>query len=133
MPRPAITCARRSSPSWSTSAHPRPTDQPRLAMDALHGLSLADVLREHRRSWPARTAVVDGDIRLTYRELDDRVTRLAHVLATVGVGPGDRTLWLGQNSFRVLELLLAAAKLGAWCCPANWRQSVDELAFAIED
>jgi long-chain acyl-CoA synthetase len=102
-------------------------------LDALHGLSLADVLREHRRSWPARTAVVDGDVRLTYRELDDRVNRLAHALARVGVGPGERVLWLGQNSFRVLELLLAAAKLGAYCCPANWRQSADELAFVIDD
>lgn len=102
-------------------------------MDALHGLSLADVLREHRRSWPTRTAVVDGAIRLTYRELDDRVSRLAHALAAAGVGPGDRTLWLGQNSFRVLELLLAAAKLGAYCCPANWRQTADELAYVIED
>jgi acyl-CoA synthetase (AMP-forming)/AMP-acid ligase II len=102
-------------------------------MDALHGLSLADVLREHRRSWPTRTAVVDGDVRLTYRELDDRTSQLAHALATTGVGPGDRTLWLGQNSFRVLELLLAAAKLGAYCCPANWRQSADELTFVIDD
>ncbi len=102
-------------------------------MDALHGLSLADVLREHRRSWPTRTAVVDGDVRLTYRELDDRVSQLAHALAAAGVGPGDRTLWLGQNSFRVLELLLAAAKIGAYCCPANWRQSIDELAFVVTD
>ena len=57
-------------------------------MDALHGLSLADVLREHRRSWPTRTAVVDGDVRLTYRELDDRVSRLAHALAGARRRPG---------------------------------------------
>ena len=50
-----------------------------------------------------------------------------------GVREGDRVLWLGQNSFRVLEALLAAAKLGAVFCPANWRQSADELAFVIDD
>ena len=42
-------------------------------------------------------------------------------------------LWLGQNSFRVLELLLAASKLGAMFCPANWRQSPEELGFVIDD
>ena len=107
------------------------------AVDVLHGLTFADVLREHRRSWPQKPAVVDRDfgrdVRLTYTELDDRANRLAHALATAGVGPGDRLLWLGQNSFRVVEGLAAAAKLGAMFCPANWRQSADEMAFAIDD
>lgn len=102
-------------------------------MDALHGLSLADVLREHRRSWPTRTAAVDGRVRLTYADLDRRTTQVAHALHGLGVDPGDRVLWLGQNSFRVLELLLASAKLGAYFCPANWRQTADELAFMIDD
>ena len=76
---------------------------------------------------------IDGDIRLTFPELDDRVNQLANALATEGVGTGERVLWLGQNSFRVLELLLACSKLGAMFCPANWRQSPDELAFVIDD
>jgi long-chain acyl-CoA synthetase len=42
-------------------------------------------------------------------------------------------LWLGQNSFRLQELLLACAKIGARFCPANWRQRPDELAFVIDD
>ncbi len=103
-------------------------------MDALHALTVGDVLREHRRSYPGRTAVVDGDVRLTWPELDDRVNRLANALDRVlGCGAGDRILWLGQNSFRVLECLGAAAKLGAMLCPANWRSSAEELAFVIED
>ncbi|MEX0664535.1 MAG: AMP-binding protein [Acidimicrobiia bacterium] len=76
---------------------------------------------------------VDGDWRLTYPELDDRVNRVANALASEGVAAGERVLWLGQNSFRVLELLLACSKLGAMFCPANWRQSPDELAFVIDD
>jgi acyl-CoA synthetase (AMP-forming)/AMP-acid ligase II len=107
------------------------------AVDVLHGLTFGDVLREHRRSWPRKPAVVDHDfgrdVRLTYPELDDRVNRFAGALAHAGVGPGDRVLWLGQNSFRVLEGLAAAAKLGAMFCPANWRQSADEMAFVIDD
>jgi long-chain acyl-CoA synthetase len=104
-----------------------------MDVSGLHRLTLADVLREHRRSWPGRTAAVDGDLRLTYPELDTRVNRLAHGLVGAGVERGDRIVWLGQNSFRVLECLLAAAKIGAALCPVNWRQSADELAFVLDD
>jgi acyl-CoA synthetase (AMP-forming)/AMP-acid ligase II len=101
--------------------------------DVLHGFTIGDLLREHRRSRPDFTAVVDDDVRLTYRELDIRVNRLATALRDASVGPGDRILWLGQNSFRVLELLCAAAKLGACLVPANWRQSTEELRFVVDD
>ncbi|MGI8797443.1 MAG: AMP-binding protein [Acidimicrobiia bacterium] len=102
-------------------------------MDPRRSLTFADVLREHRRGRPQQVAAVDGDVRLTYPELDERVNRLGRALRACGVGEGDRVLWLGQNSFRVLECLLAAAKLGAMFCPANWRQSSEEMAFVIDD
>ena len=105
-----------------------------MPVDLLHALTLGDIIRENRRSYPQRIAVVDGDLRLTWPEFDDRVNQLANALRDdAGVGEGDRVLWLGQNSFRVLEGLLAAAKLGAIFCPANWRQSADEFAFVIDD
>jgi acyl-CoA synthetase (AMP-forming)/AMP-acid ligase II len=99
----------------------------------IHSLSLSDVLSDHARALPQVTAVVDGDVRLTYPELDARVTRLADALAGRGVGGGDRVVWLGQNSYAVLELLLACSRLGAIFCPANWRQSEDELRFILTD
>src|SRR5918996_642497 len=102
-------------------------------VDPRRSLTFADVLREHRRSRPDHTAMVDGGMRLTYPALDRRVNRLAHALRDAGVTDGERVLWLGQNSFRVLEALLAAAKLGAMFCPANWRQSAEEMAFVIDD
>lgn len=104
-----------------------------LPISPLHGLTLGDVLREHRRSRPDHVAVVDGEIRLSWAQLDRRVNQLANALRRQGVNAGDRIVWLGQNSFRVLECLLAAAKLGASFCPVNWRQSVDEMTFVIDD
>lgn len=102
-------------------------------MDLLHSLTLGDVLREHRRSYPQRTALVCGDERFTFPEMDDRVNQLANALRAAGVGTGDRILWLGQNCHKVMEGLLAAAKIGSAFCPANWRQSAEELAFVITD
>lgn len=104
-----------------------------LASEPLHHLTVGDLARENRRNWPGALAVVDGTTRLTYPELDDRVNRLAQALLAAEVGQGDRILWLGRNSSRVLELLLAAAKVGAVLCPANWRSSAAELAFLVDD
>lgn len=102
-------------------------------MDLLHSLTLGDVIREHARSYPQRTATVCGEHRGTFAQLDERVNRLANAMIDRGVEHGDRVLWLGQNCHRILEGLLAAAKLGASFCPANWRQSPDEFAFIIDD
>jgi acyl-CoA synthetase (AMP-forming)/AMP-acid ligase II len=102
-------------------------------VDVLHSFTMGDLLREHRRSRPHLTAVVDGEVRSTYEEIDIRVNRLATALRGAGVGRGDRILWLGQNSFRVLEILGAAAKIGAMLIPANWRQSTAELRFVVDD
>jgi len=95
--------------------------------------TLGDVLREHALAHPDGVAAVCGDVRFSWAELDGRVDRLADALRGQGVGPGAPVLWLGQNCHRVLELLLAAGRLGAACCPANWRQSPEELAFVIDD
>ncbi len=99
----------------------------------VHAYGLGDLLHEQARSRPQMTAVIDGAHRYTYLEFNERVNRLAGVLRSKGLVKGDRVLWLGQNSFRVLETLLASARVGAIFCPANWRWSVDEIAFALED
>ena len=96
-------------------------------------ITVGDIIAEHGRSYPGGLALVDGERRLTWPELDERVNRLANALRGTGVGPGMRILWLGQNSFRVYELLGAAAKLGAMVCPGYWRWAPPEMAFAIED
>ena len=100
---------------------------------ALRYFSFGDALRENKRSRPQRLAVVDGPQRLTFPQLDSRVNRLSSALAGLGLGEGDRVCWLGQNSAKLLECLLACAKLGAIFCPANWRSSAKELAWILED
>jgi long-chain acyl-CoA synthetase len=105
----------------------------RMGPDRMHQVTLADVLRDHARNRPRSTAAVCGDYRLDFPALDARVNQLAHALAGAGVGEGDRLLWLGQNCHRLLEGLLAAAKVGAVFCPANWRQSAEEFAFVVGD
>ncbi len=110
------------------------TRQPDLAPYLnVHRYGLGDLLHEQARGRRDSVAVVDGAHRFTFRELDERVNRLASVLRERGVCKGERVLWLGQNSFRVLEVLLASARLGAIVCPANWRASAGEIDRTLHD
>jgi long-chain acyl-CoA synthetase len=100
---------------------------------SIHHYTLDAILEEHRRSLPEQVAIVSDGYALTYPQLADRVIRLANALEDAGVGRGDRILWLGQNTGGVLEGIIAAGKIGAMFCPANWRQTAAELAFVIDD
>lgn len=82
---------------------------------------------------PDKEAVVDRDRRLTYRELNQRVNRLARALAGQGLQKGDRLAILSYNSLEFLEVILASAKLGLMLAPLNWRLTASELNFILAD
>lgn len=82
---------------------------------------------------PRRLAVVDGDRRLTYRDLATRVRGLAAGLRRQGIGRGDRVALLSFNRVEVLEVLFALARLGAIMVPLNWRLTPPEMAVQLAD
>jgi long-chain acyl-CoA synthetase len=82
---------------------------------------------------PGHVAVVDGERRLTYRELDEAVNRAAAVLAEVGVGPGGRVALLLPNGAEFLVVSLAAGKLGAVGVPINFHWLESEIAHVLSD
>ena len=70
----------------------------------------------------------------TFPELDERVNRLAHALRAERCRPrAIACSGSGRTRSGCSSALLAAAKLGAMFCPANWRQSAEEMAFVIDD
>ncbi|MFE9899194.1 acyl-CoA synthetase [Streptomyces achromogenes] len=85
------------------------------------------------RKTPDRIAVVHEDREVTYRQLHERVLRLAHALRTLGVARGDRVAYLGPNHPAFLETLFAAGALGAVFVPLNTRLTAPELAYHLTD
>ncbi|AHK27580.1 2-succinylbenzoate--CoA ligase [Rhodococcus opacus PD630] len=69
----------------------------------------------------------------TWRELENRSTRTAAVLAAHGVGRGDRVVLLLTNRPEFLEVMLAATRLGAIAVPVNFRLSPGEVRFIVAD
>jgi fatty-acyl-CoA synthase len=82
---------------------------------------------------PAKEAVVDGEKRLSYLELNRRVNRLSHALLGMDLKIGDRVAILSYNRVAFLEVIMAAAKLGLILVPLNWRLTAPELAFILND
>lgn len=102
-------------------------------MDVLQDLRFDEVLADHRQRWPDHLAVVDSGLHLSYRELAERVNALAAALRASGFAAGDRLLWAGDGSARLVESLLAVARLGGVCCPVSARQPEDMLAAILDD
>ena len=83
--------------------------------------------------FPDSVAVVCGGRTFTYRELGDRVARLAGALSGLGVQPGDRVAMLHDNCHRALEIYFAVAHVGAVLVPLNYRLTANDLAFILGD
>jgi fatty-acyl-CoA synthase len=89
-------------------------------------------------SWPARRARMTpdkialsyGGRNYTYRDLRERVNRLASAL---DVRRGDRVAFLGVNQPALVETFLAAGLLGAVFVPLNTRLAEPELRFILDD
>ena len=82
---------------------------------------------------PAAEAVVDGEERLTYRELCGRAARLAGGLGDRGVEPGDRVAAVVKCRRETVELYWATQWLGATFVPLSHRVSQADLDYCRED
>lgn len=78
-------------------------------------------------------ALVEGEERLTYAELEARATGIARRLRRRGIRKGDRIAAIATNGLAFLELLFATAKLGAIFVPINTRLSAAEAGFILVD
>ena len=97
------------------------------------GMTLSDQLARHARKIPDDTALVFADTTRSYRELDERVSRLAHALRQRGIGRGDRIAVLCPNNLESVESYLASVRLGAICVPVNFRLVAAEVAYLLAD
>ena len=73
----------------------------------------ASIVRRFAGSTPDAPALTFEDRTLSFRELDDRSSRVANALAALGVGRGDRVAILALNSDRYFELMYAVPCMGA--------------------
>jgi len=95
-------------------------------------LTPLEFARRARRLYPEREAVVDGDLRLTYREFFERCDRWSAALQKLGVRPGDRVAYIAPNTHAQLESFYAVPQIGAVVVPINYRLTPADFTYLIQ-
>src|SRR5438046_6249598 len=95
--------------------------------------NLADLFEAVADAVPDRTALIAGDRRLTYRDLDERANRVAHYLRDVGVLPGQHVGIYSFNRAEWVESMLGCFKARAVPVNVNYRYVVEELRYLLDN
>src|SRR5882757_4754904 len=95
-------------------------------------LSPISFLRRSASVFPDRTAVVHGERRYSYRELEDRVDRLVRALHAVGLERGDRVAFLSPNTPAMLEAHYGVPAAGGVLVAVNTRLNSEEVGQILD-
>lgn len=82
---------------------------------------------------PAAPAVTNGDVTLTFAELDSQSNRIARALSAVGVTPESLVAIALPRSADVIAAILGVLKAGAGYLPLDTTNPVDRISYIIED
>ena len=80
-----------------------------------------------------KTAIVDGEKRFSFSEVNERVNRLANGLLTLGVSKKSKVATLSHNCHQHVEINFALAKIGAAIISINPRLTPEEVAWQLND
>jgi len=102
-------------------------------MNSKPSFNLADLFESVVDAVPERLALVAGDVRLSYRDLDQRANRLANHLRAQGIACGDHVAIHAFNRAEWVEAMLACFKLAAVPVNINYRYLEAELRYILRD
>lgn len=66
------------------------SESTQAAVASARSNTISDMLHRTAARTPDKTAIIDGDVRLTYSKFDAAVNRCTHALTARGLGRGDR-------------------------------------------
>jgi fatty-acyl-CoA synthase len=96
-------------------------------------VTIGDMLRGNARRIPNREALVYGEERISWGELDRSVNQLANGLLARGVKPGDRVAFTLANGIDIVRLYYAIAKIGCTSVPIMPRSVAREIKHIVGD
>jgi len=96
-------------------------------------MSLKLILEETAGRYGRKTAIVSGDRRLSYAEIDEASNKVANTLIRMGVNKGDRVAMLVPNSPEFVIIYFGIVKTGSIAVPLNPKHAVNELASLFDN
>ena len=82
---------------------------------------------------PERDCVIFGEQRVTYREFEKRLNKLANMLYGLGLQKGDRVSVLSENSMTAAEAMIGVEKSGMVWAPLNFRHVPAEHVYHLNN
>ena len=96
-------------------------------------MNFASIIEKTCKTYPDKTCVVQDDIRLTFRQMEDRANRLATALSNMAVKPGDRVAVFQTNCFQFCEMTYAIGKVGGISANLNFRLRGEEVSYILNN
>ncbi|MET9830838.1 FadD3 family acyl-CoA ligase [Streptomyces sp. NPDC006385] len=93
--------------------------------------SIPNVVRTAARRFGDAPALVDGDLRLSFRELEGLMVRAVRSALALGIGPGDRVGLCAPNSAEWIVAALGIQGAGGVVVPLNTRFKAQEIAYIL--
>ncbi|MDI3327958.1 MAG: acyl-CoA synthetase [Alicyclobacillaceae bacterium] len=103
-----------------------------LAIERARRQTIGDTLRRSRLRHPDKLALKWKGQEVTYRELDERVNRLANGLVAAGVQKGERVAVLSKNCLDFVLLWFATARAGAVFVPVNFMLHAEDVRYILQ-
>ncbi|KXV10795.1 hypothetical protein CR51_08605 [Caballeronia megalochromosomata] len=108
-------------------------DAARWSAEELTTLTVCDLLERQAARTPTAPALLQGARQMTYAELSVRANRLADLLMSHGLGPGDIVAIALPRSFDMVLAMLGVLRSGAAYLPLDPAYPADRLAFMARD
>lgn len=81
---------------------------------------------------PDRVAFRTPGRNWTFADVDNASRCIARGLLSLGIGRGDRVAALTRHMAEATVLMLGASRIGAVCCPVNWRLAQKEIEYVVQ-
>ncbi|CAN5369868.1 FadD3 family acyl-CoA ligase [soil metagenome] len=95
-------------------------------------ISIPNMIRESAKKYGDTVALIEGDIRWTYRDLETVMLDSVRGMIALGIKPGDRVAVAGPNSARWIQAALGIQGAGGVLIPINTRFKGTEIGYILE-
>ena len=103
-----------------------------LSLQRIRRIALGDILHRSARRFGERAALIDGEHRLSYRELNEASNRFAHHLLGLDMRSGERVGMLCANSIQMVVAIFGIHKAGLTWVPINTTLAIDSIGYILD-
>lgn len=95
-------------------------------------MNSSNLLARNTRKYPKNEAIICHGRRVTYRDLDEQVTRFSHALLEQGVSQDDKVLIFMPNVLEFVVSYFAIQRIGAIVVPVNAKFTLQEVEYVAQ-